>query len=187
MRGGEYRRTVVVENYLITTGEDGAEVISRREKEPEGAGLPPGHTRIASPYGPDAHWSVKRDEFWLGYKLHITGTCDDKPPCSCGGKCGKGCAAAALPNLITDVATTAATVTDNAMTSVIDDHLAARELIPARHYLYSGYLSAQILVEAARRHGIALVGPLLADTSPQPRAAGAYPRPHFPIRYHNLP
>ena len=28
--------------------------------------------RIASPYDLDARWGVKREEFWLGYKLHIT-------------------------------------------------------------------------------------------------------------------
>ena len=44
-------------------------MIKRRQKEPEGDGLPPGHTRIASPYDTDARWGVKRDTFWLGYKL----------------------------------------------------------------------------------------------------------------------
>ena len=58
-------------------------MIRRREKEPEGDGLPPGHIRIASPYDTDARWGVKREEFWLGYKLHVTETCDDAPPCTC--------------------------------------------------------------------------------------------------------
>ena len=58
-------------------------MIKRREKEPEGDGLPPGHARIASPYDTDARWGAKREEFWLGYKLHITETCDDAPPCTC--------------------------------------------------------------------------------------------------------
>src|SRR5487761_1056913 len=162
-------RTVLLQNYVIVTGEDGTEVVRRREKSVRegGDGLPPGDKRTASPWDLDARWSVKRDEFWLGYKLHITETCDDRPPCDCGATCGKGCQAAAFPNIITDVATTTATVTDNAMTAVIDDHLPARELVPARHYLDSGYLSAQILVGELRRLGIALVGPLLADTSPQ--------------------
>ena len=58
-------------------------MIRRREKEPEGDGLPPGHARIASPYDTDARNGAKREEFWLGYKLHITETCDDAPPCGC--------------------------------------------------------------------------------------------------------
>jgi transposase len=100
-------RRVLVQNYTRTiTG--GREVIKRREKEPEGDGLPPGHIRIASPYDTDARWGVKRDTFWLGYKLHVTETCDDPPPCSCRpGPAGqepadgpghdKGCAHLAFP------------------------------------------------------------------------------------------
>ena len=43
-------RTVLLQNYTRTITQDGREVIRRREKEPEGDGLPPGHARIASPY-----------------------------------------------------------------------------------------------------------------------------------------
>src|SRR5712691_6309342 len=54
-------RQVLLQNYSRTiTG--GKEVIKRREKEPEGDGLPPGHIRIASPYDTDARWGVKREE-----------------------------------------------------------------------------------------------------------------------------
>ena len=146
-------------------------------EEPEGDGLPPGHARIASPYDTDARWGVKRDTFWLGYKLHVTETCDDQPRCGCpgDGRTGrrghaKDCAAPAFPNLITHVATTDATVTDNQMTGAIDDELAGKNLVPGRHYLDSGYLSAALVVSEAARHGIALIGPLLADTSAQARA-----------------
>ena len=180
----ETLRLVLLQNYTRTVHSGGREVVKRREKAPEGDGLPPGHRRIASPYDAGARWGVKREEFWLGYKLHVTETCDDQPPCSCGGGGhARGCAAAAFPNLITAVATTDATVTDNAMTSVIDDDLAARGLAPARHYLDSGYLSAAIVVEEARRRGIALIGPLLADTSAQARAGGGYARADFAADY----
>ena len=76
-------RRVLLQNYTRTITGGGREVIRRREKEPDGDGLPPGHARIASPYDTDARWGVKREEFWLGYKLHITETCDDAPPCTC--------------------------------------------------------------------------------------------------------
>ncbi|MGO9193506.1 MAG: hypothetical protein ACLP8X_34345, partial [Streptosporangiaceae bacterium] len=62
-------RRVLLQNYTRTITAGGREVIKRREKEPEGDGLPPGHARIASPYDTDARWGVKREEFWLGYKL----------------------------------------------------------------------------------------------------------------------
>jgi transposase len=193
-------RRVLLQNYARAIT-DGKEVIRRREKEPDGDGLPPGHIRIASPYDTDARWGVKRGEFWLGYKLHVTETCDDAPPCTgpdAGGEGapagrgrapgrdrehGKGCAHLVFPNLITSVATTSATVTDNQMTGAIDDDLARKNLPPGQHYLDSGYLSAALLVSEAARHGIALIGPLPADRSRQARAGAGYDRARFTIDY----
>jgi transposase len=181
-------RRVLVQNYTrAITG--GKEVIKRREKEPEGDGLPPGHARIASPYDLDARWGVKRDTCWLGYKLHVTETCDDEPRCGCPGggtdrrRHDEDCVAPAFPNLITHVATTDATVTDNQMTGAIDNELAGKDLVPGRHYLDSGYLSAALVVSEAARHGIALTGPLLADTSAQARAGNGYARADFTVGY----
>jgi transposase len=181
-------RRVLVQNYTrAITG--GKEVIKRREKEPDGDGLPPGHARIASPYDLDARWGVKRDTFWLGCKLHVTETCDDEPRCGCpGGGTGRrghdeGCAAPAFPNLITHVATTDATVPDSQMTGAICGDLAAKNLAPGRSYLDSGYLSAALTVTALATWGIALIGPLLADTSAQARAGNGYARADFAIDY----
>src|SRR5260370_22171710 len=167
-------RRVLLQNYTRTiTG--GKEVIKRREKEPEGDGVPHGHIRIASPYDTDARWGVKRDTFWLGYKLHITETCDDPPPCTCrlaaaagqpaagsaaAGTHDKDCARLVFPNLITNVATTDATVTDNQMTEPVHDALAARNLAPAPHYAHSGYASAAPVVPALATPGIPLIPPL---------------------------
>jgi len=195
-------RRVLLQNYTRTITAGGREVIKRREKEPEGDGLPPGHARIASPYDTDARWGVKREEFWLGYKLHVTETCDDPPPCTCGpasaagqaaaGSAGegaqdrghdKGCAHLVFPNLITHVATTDATVTDNQMTTAICEDLARKNLAPGRSYLDSGYLSAAVVVSALTTWGIALIGPLLADTSAQARAGHGYARAGFAVDY----
>jgi len=52
----------------------------------------------------------------------------------------------ALAEGITNVETTRATTTDFEMTGSIHDHLAARDLIPAEHYLDAGYLTADHLV-----------------------------------------
>jgi len=189
-------RRVLLQNYTRTITADGREVIRRRESEPDGDGLPPGHARIASPYDLDARWGVKREEFWLGYKLHVTETCDDPQACTCpaaevataragghGREHDKGCAQLVFPNLITNVATTDATVTDNQMTGPIHDDLAGKNLAPGRHYLDSGYLSAALVVSALTTWGIALVGPLLADTSAQARAGKGYARADFTIDY----
>jgi transposase len=185
-------RRVLLQNYTRAITADGREVIKRREKEPEGDGLPRGHTRIASPYDTDARWGVKRDAFWLGYKLHVTETCDDEPRCGCpaagdGGPGRRGhdkdCASPAFPNLITHVATTEATVPDSQMTAVICDDLAQKNLAPGRGYLDSGYLSAALVVTALATWGIALIGPLLADTSAQARAGKGYARTDFTTDY----
>jgi transposase len=182
-------RRVLLQNYTRIITWDGREVIRRREKEPDGDGLPPGHARIASPYDTDARWAAKRGEFWLGYKLHITETCDDPPPCSCrpqgagGREHGPGCAQPAFPNLITHVATTAATVTDNQMTGTIHDDLTGKNLPPGQHYADSGYLSAALIVSEQARHGITLTGPLRADTTAQGRARAGYARADFTIDY----
>jgi transposase len=193
-------RRVLLQNYTRVIDADGREVIRRREKEPDGDGLPPGHIRIASPYDADARWGVKRDAFWLGYKLHLTETCDDPPPCTCcpagaadpggagaaagGREHARDCASLAFPNLITHAATTDATVTDQQMTDVIVGDLAERNLAPARQYLDSGYLSAAAVLRAARGHGVALTGPMLADNSAQARAGG-YTQQAFAIDWDN--
>jgi hypothetical protein len=112
-----------------------------------------GGRRSNAPPLPD-RWGVKRDTFWLGYKLHVTETCDDEPRCGCpaagdGGTGRRGhdqdCAAPAFPNLITHVATTEATVPDSQMTAVICGDLAAKNLAPGQGYLDSGYLSAALV------------------------------------------
>jgi transposase len=53
---------------------------------------------IASPYDADARYSRKRDLQWVGYKVHLTETCDDDQP-----------------HLITQVITTPATTPDCVM------------------------------------------------------------------------
>ena len=63
------------------------------------------------------------------------------------------------------------------MTAVIGDVLAGKNLTPARQYLDSGYLSAELAVSELARHGVALVGPLLADTSAGP--GNGYARADF--------
>ena len=88
-----------------------------------------------------------------------------------------------FPNLITHVATTDATVTGNQMTTAICEGLARKNLAPGRGYPDSGYLSAAVVVSAQTTWGIALIGPLLADTSAQARARAGYARADFTAGY----
>jgi transposase len=154
-------RVIWVQQYC-RAGEHGEKVIRREASE---HGLPPGRLQVISPYDLDARYCEKRGKGWIGYKVHITETCsraaDDDP----------GTGRPAAPNLITNVATTQATVADAAMTGPVHDMLDAAGLLPGEHAVDAGYTSAGLLL-AARARGITLIGPLLADTSPQARAGG---------------
>ncbi|MCZ0997437.1 transposase [Streptomyces mirabilis] len=59
--------------------------------------------------------------------------------------------------------------------------LAERSLLPAEHYLDSGYASAELIVCARAAFGITLVTPLLAGTSRQYRENAGYQRGAFAI------
>src|SRR5216684_3572976 len=70
----EVLRVVLLQNYLTVEDERGREVIRRREAQAEG--LPPGRSRITSPYDLDARRGVKRDTFLYVNNAHVTETCD---------------------------------------------------------------------------------------------------------------
>ncbi|GGN47179.1 hypothetical protein GCM10011578_100600 [Streptomyces fuscichromogenes] len=46
----------------------------------DGHALPPASLRFDSPYDTDAHYCVKRDTAWSGYRTHFTETCDEQRP-----------------------------------------------------------------------------------------------------------
>ena len=163
-------RRIWVQQYYRRTDEHGGEVVRREASE---HGLPPGRHTLISPYDTDARYSQKRQTGWGGYKVHFAETCHEPEPD--GARQG--------PNLITTVATTTATVPDVAMTEPIHDMLDAAGLAPGEHVVDAGYTSADILL-AARARGITLVGPLLADNSPQARAGG-YTAEAFTIDWDN--
>ncbi len=176
----EVLRVVLLQNYTRTvTG--GREAVKRREADTDG--LPPGHLRLTSPYDPDARWGVKRDSFWDGYKVHLTETCDAGDPNLAGSTDGEQPPAVQRPNLVTNVATTDATVPDAKMTEPIHQHLAQRDLLPGEHYVDSGYPSVELLVSSEERYGVTLVTPLLADTSPQARTADGFRASAFTINF----
>ena len=188
----EVLRVVLVQNYVTVEDEDkrGREVIKRREAQVEG--FPPGRSRITSPYDTDARWSVKRDTFWNGYKVHITETCATSAAAGGGTAAGSDSGsdahgddgeAVAPPRPIVNVETTNAAVPDSQMTAPVHARLAGRDLLPAEHYVDSGYPSAELLVSSLATFGITLVTPMLADTSPQARVGAGFDRAAFAIDF----
>jgi hypothetical protein len=57
--------------------------------------------------------------------------------------------------------------------------LADKDLLPAEHLVDSGYPSAEIIVAAARLHGLTLVSPMLLDHSAQARAGAGFDKAAF--------
>ena len=107
---------------------------------------PPSAVRIASPYDLEARYSSKRDTQWVGYKVHLTETCDED-----------------RPHLITHVETTTAPVSDDARTATIHEGLKQKELLPEQHIVDMGYVDAQLLHSSQQDYGIDLVGPTRPD------------------------
>jgi len=108
-----------------------------------GAELPPVGERPQSPYDPEAHYSIKRQTEWSGYKVHLTETCDED-----------------AAHLITHVTTCPAMQQDRTSTAGIHRCLAEKGLLPAEHFVDSAYVDAALLVSSQRDHGVSLEGPV---------------------------
>jgi transposase len=117
----------------------------------------PAAVLIASPDDVEARYCTKRGTAWVGYKVHLTETCEDDQP-----------------HLITGVMTTPATTPDCVMGPRIEDDLAMRDLLPGIHLLDGGYVDADLLVTAQSTHQIDVVGPPFGSYSHQRRAGEGY-------------
>jgi len=80
---------------------------------------PPAHLLINSPYDPEARYGAKRDLTWVGYKVHLTETCDPDEP-----------------HVVTHVETTPATTHDGQVVEAIHADLARKELLPREHIVH---------------------------------------------------
>lgn len=130
----------------------------------DAAEFPPVGERVQSPYDPQMHYSAKRGLEWSGYKVHVTETCDPR-----------------RAHLITHVETRPAMEPDMSATAIIHKRLATRGLLPARHFVDSGYVDADLLVSSRRDHGVSLEGPVRKISTRAARAGQGYDLPHFKI------
>jgi transposase len=151
----EVLRQVWVQHYQV----DGGRVRLRPAEW-----LPPASLLVESPYDRQARYSRKRDTEWVGYKRHLTETCQ-----------------ADRPHLITAVQTTPAPTQDVAMPAAVHQQLAARQLLPATHLVDGAYVDAAGLVAAQAQYGVVLHGPVSADSSWQARAGQGFDLASFHI------
>jgi transposase len=111
---------------------------------------------------PEARFSTKRSVEWIGYKVHLTETCDPT-----------------TPHLIVNVETTPATTPDDHMLATVHASLEPRGLLPAEHLVDKGYTDSQVLVDSQRTYGVALIGPVADDPSWQARAGLGFDKAQF--------
>jgi transposase len=119
--------------------------------------LPPATLAINSPHDAEARYSSKRSTIWVGYKVHLSESCDDD-----------------APRLITNVELTPAPVADTDMTATIHQHLAEHERLPDTHLMDAGYIDAEHLVRSRCDYQVEIVGPVPLDPSWQARAGKGF-------------
>lgn len=84
-------------------------------------GIPRSTSYISSPFDPDCRYAKKFTTSWVGYKVHLSETCEED-----------------LPNVITDVQTAPAPVADGDATPLIHQSLAQKGLLPERQFVDTG-------------------------------------------------
>jgi transposase len=108
--------------------------------------LPPAGQVQNSPYDPEARYGKKRETTWVGYKVHLTETCDPD-----------------APHLLIQVTTTPAATADETMLPAIQDDLAQHRLLPSTQLVDAGYIDAEGLAASRAQFGIDLLGPTRGD------------------------
>jgi transposase len=131
-------RRVWITQYHRTITDGRQEVAWREDKD-----LSPSRQQLCSPYDTDARYATKRGSGWEGYKVHLSETCDDATTTG-------------LPHLITNVATTDATVTDVEILEHLHTGLGRHNLLPDEHIVDAGYTSAELMVSTRRDFNIRL-------------------------------
>ena len=113
-----------------------------------GKELPPARRLLKSPFDLEARYSRKRQTEWVGYKVHLTETCDDQSL-----------------NVITQVMTTRASTNDIVVLPDIHEALAQKDLLPDEHFVDAGYISAVDLANAQTNYAINLMGFVREESS----------------------
>jgi len=126
--------------------------------------IPPAERFISSPYDVDAHYARKRSTSWVGYKIHLTETCDDD-----------------RPHLITHVETTTGPVADGSVLGCIHETLKEKDLLPSMHFVDMGYVDAELLANSQQEYGVDLFGPARGDIHEQARAGEGFDAQQFAI------
>ena len=105
--------------------------------------MPPAARLIQTPFDLEARYSHKRSRDWVGYKVHLTESCNDD-----------------TPHLITHIHTVNATEPDSIAVDPIHEDLRQHDLLPDEHLVDRGYTSAPLLYDSQTEYGVELLGPV---------------------------
>lgn len=131
-------------------------------------GIPRAAKYVNHPIDTDARYARKSTTSWVGYRVHITETCEE-----------------GLPNIITDVQTAPAPVADGDATPLIHEALKEKDLLPETQFVDTGYLDAQLLAESKKNYGVDLYGPTRPDYKWQAREKTGFGAAAFSIEWEN--
>jgi transposase len=105
-------------------------------------GIPRSRRYVNSPIDLDCRYARKFTTSWVGYRIHITETCEE-----------------GLANIITEVQTAPAPVAEGDATPLIHEALKEKDLLPKTQFVDTGYLDAELLAESKKNYGVDLYGP----------------------------
>jgi transposase len=126
--------------------------------------IPPPPKMICSPYDIEATYGRKLTTWWVGYKVHLTESCDED-----------------APRLITHVETSRAGNGDVDVTPVIHQALQEKELLPTEHLTDTNYAEAKQFVQSREQYGIDLIAPTRADHKWQAKEQQGFDTSQFQI------
>lgn len=134
----EILRRVWIQQFSIMNDGESAKIQARSVRD-----QPPATRHIESPYDIEAHFARHNDNEWIGYKVHITETCNDGE----------------AMHVVTHVKTEIAPQQDVEATPIIQADLDRKGIAPSHHLVDAAYVGADVIVEAKRLHQIDVVGP----------------------------
>ena len=161
VRAVETLRRVWLQNFFY--GPD-----SRVRWRTAGEGIPPSRNFLNSPIDPDCRYARKFTSSWVGYRVHLTETCEDD-----------------APSILTDVRTAPATVADGEATPLIHEALEEKGLLPETQFADTGYLDAELLFESKERYGVDLFSPTRPDRKWQAKEGTGFEAAAFSLDWKN--
>jgi transposase len=118
--------------------------------------IPPPPKMLCSPYDVEATYGRKLTAWWVGYKVHLTESCDEDSP-----------------RLITHVETSRAGNGDVDVTPLIHQALKEKDLLPTEHLTNTNYAESKQFVQSRQNYGIDLLAQKGRITSGKPKRSKA--------------